>query len=183
MWGTLVAILGTTISPYLFFWQTGQEVEEEKRIGRTRIVDREGATKKDVRDSAQDVTVGMLFSNLVMYFIILTTAATLFKSGQTSIQSATDAAKAADRELDRIAPPVANGDQLVPDRLGDEDAVPVAGLHAPHRSHHGPGERDLRRRGGMGNRQVRVPRQEPSHDADRCAVHGFSLSGVEAHVF
>jgi len=90
----LTALLGTTISPYLFFWQTGQEVEEEKRIGRTRIVDREGATRKDIQDSALDVTVGMLFSNVVMYFIILTTAATLFKSGQTNIQSATDAAKA-----------------------------------------------------------------------------------------
>ena len=90
----LTALLGTTISPYLFFWQTGQEIEEEKRIGRTRIVDREGATKREVSKSAMDVTVGMLFSNLVMYFIILTTAATLFKSGQTNIQSATDAAKA-----------------------------------------------------------------------------------------
>ncbi len=91
---TLTAILGTTISPYLFFWQTGQEVEEEKRIGRTRIVDREGATNKEVKRSAWDVTIGMLFSNIVMYFIILTTAATLFKSGKTDIQSATDAAKA-----------------------------------------------------------------------------------------
>jgi len=91
---TLTAILGTTISPYLFFWQTGQEVEEEKRIGRTRIVDREGATNKEVKRSAWDVTIGMLFSNVVMYFIILTTAATLFKSGKTDIQSATDAAKA-----------------------------------------------------------------------------------------
>ena len=90
----LTALLGTTISPYLFFWQTGQEIEEEKRIGRTRIVDREGATKREVSKSAMDVTVGMLFSNLVMYFIILTTAATLFKSGQTNIQSATDAARA-----------------------------------------------------------------------------------------
>ncbi len=91
---TLTAILGTTISPYLFFWQTGQEVEEEKRIGRTRIIDREGATNKEVKRSAWDVTIGMLFSNVVMYFIILTTAATLFKSGKTDIQSATDAAKA-----------------------------------------------------------------------------------------
>jgi NRAMP (natural resistance-associated macrophage protein)-like metal ion transporter len=99
----LTALLGTTISPYLFFWQTGQEVEEEKRIGRTRIVDREGATKGDIKGSAIDVSIGMLFSNVVMYFIILTTAATLFKTGHTEIQSATDAAKALEPLAGRFA--------------------------------------------------------------------------------
>jgi NRAMP (natural resistance-associated macrophage protein)-like metal ion transporter len=91
---TATAILGTTISPYLFFWQTGQEVEEEKRIGRTAIADRKGATKAQLRRRGWDVLIGMLFSNVVMYFIILTTAATLFKAGKTNIQSATDAAEA-----------------------------------------------------------------------------------------
>src|SRR2546423_7314645 len=91
---TATAILGTTISPYLFFWQTGQEVEEEKRIGRTRIEERKGTTDSALRWRGLDVLIGMLFSNVVMYFIILTTGATLFKAGKTSIQSATDAAEA-----------------------------------------------------------------------------------------
>lgn len=91
---TATAILGTTISPYLFFWQTGQEIEEEKRLGRTRIEDRKGTSKAALRWRAVDVLAGMLFSNVVMYFIILTTGATLFKAGKTNIQSATDAAEA-----------------------------------------------------------------------------------------
>ena len=91
---TATAILGTTISPYLFFWQTGQEIEEEKRIGRTRIEERKGTSKAALRWRALDVLTGMLFSNVVMYFIILTTGATLFKAGKTNIQSATDAAEA-----------------------------------------------------------------------------------------
>src|ERR1044071_5915155 len=91
---TATAILGTTISPYLFFWQTGQEIEEEKRIGRTAIEDRKGTNKAQLLRRGWDVLVGMLFSNVVMYFIILTTAATLFKAGKTNIRSATDAAEA-----------------------------------------------------------------------------------------
>ena len=91
---TITAVLGTTISPYLFFWQAGQEIEEEKRIGRTAIADRKGTTKAQLKTRGWDVLVGMLFSNVVMYFIILTTAATLFKAGKTNIQSATDAAEA-----------------------------------------------------------------------------------------
>jgi len=91
---TLVAILGTTISPYLFFWQGSMEVEEEISLGRTTIEQRKGATDAELADAALDVNVGMAFSNLVMYFIILATAATLFKSGHTDIRSATDAAQA-----------------------------------------------------------------------------------------
>lgn len=89
---TLVAILGTTISPYLFFWQASQEVEEEISLGRTRLPQREGATDAELRYAGWDVGFGMFFSNLVMYFIIFTTAATLFAAGRTDIQSATDAA-------------------------------------------------------------------------------------------
>lgn len=91
---TLVAILGTTISPYLFFWQADQEVEEEMSMGRTRLWQRTGATKAELRYAAWDVNIGMFFSNVVMYFIILATAATLFKAGKTDIKSATDAAEA-----------------------------------------------------------------------------------------
>jgi NRAMP (natural resistance-associated macrophage protein)-like metal ion transporter len=91
---TLVAILGTTISPYLFFWQATQEVEEEVEMGRANLYQRRGASDAELKYAAWDVNVGMLFSNVVMFFIILATAATLYKSGQHNIQSAADAAKA-----------------------------------------------------------------------------------------
>lgn len=91
---TLVAILGTTISPYLFFWQANQEVEEEISMGRIRLLQRKGATDKELKYEAWDTSIGMFFSNVVMYFIILATAATLFKAGKTDIKSATDAAQA-----------------------------------------------------------------------------------------
>src|SRR6266481_6418981 len=90
----LVAILGTTISPYLFFWQADQEVEEEISFGRITRAQRRGASDAEMKYAAWDVGIGMLLSNLVMYFIILATAATLFKTGHTNIQSATDAAEA-----------------------------------------------------------------------------------------
>jgi NRAMP (natural resistance-associated macrophage protein)-like metal ion transporter len=91
---TLVAVLGTTISPYLFFWQASQEVEEEVSMGRTHLWQRRGADDAELHYAAVDVNTGMAFSNVVMYFIILATAATLFKAGKTNIQSATDAAQA-----------------------------------------------------------------------------------------
>jgi NRAMP (natural resistance-associated macrophage protein)-like metal ion transporter len=91
---SLVAILGTTISPYLFFWQATQEVEEEQSMGRTQLWRRRGATDRELRYAALDVNVGMFFSILVMYFIMLATAATLHQAGQTDIRSAADAAQA-----------------------------------------------------------------------------------------
>jgi NRAMP (natural resistance-associated macrophage protein)-like metal ion transporter len=90
----LVAILGTTISPYLFFWQANQEVEEDIGRGLTNLVQRKGSTKKELKNEAWDTITGMLFSNVVMYFIILASGATLFKAGKNDIQSATDAAQA-----------------------------------------------------------------------------------------
>ena len=80
-WQNLVAILGTTISPYLFFWQTSQEVEEEKAMGRRLLVQREGATTKEIINRKLDVGVGTFFSNLVMFFIILTAALVLISTG------------------------------------------------------------------------------------------------------
>jgi NRAMP (natural resistance-associated macrophage protein)-like metal ion transporter len=91
---TVVAILGTTISPYLFFWQSSEEVEEQIAMGRKTKQSRRGASIGELRYSAIDVNVGMAFSNVVMYFIILATALTLFKSGKTDIKSAADAAEA-----------------------------------------------------------------------------------------
>jgi Mn2+/Fe2+ NRAMP family transporter len=91
---TLVGILGTTISPYLFFWQASQEVEEERKMGRTTVGERKGATTEELRRSRRDVITGMFFSNLVMYFIILTTAATLHAQGDTNITTAQQAAEA-----------------------------------------------------------------------------------------
>lgn len=90
----LVAILGTTITPYLFFWQADQEVEEEISMGRRTLRQRRGATADELTYAGLDVGAGMLFSNIVMYFIILATASTLFKTGHSNIQSATQAAQA-----------------------------------------------------------------------------------------
>ena len=93
-WATLVAILGTTISPYLFYWQASQEVEEEKAVGRRMLRQREGASGKEIIDRKIDVGVGTFFSNLVMYFIILATALTLHKHGITQIETSKQAAEA-----------------------------------------------------------------------------------------
>jgi NRAMP (natural resistance-associated macrophage protein)-like metal ion transporter len=90
----LVGILGTTISPYLFFWQASEEVEEEREKGRHSARQRRGAAPDELRAARNDVAVGMFFSNLVMYFIILTSAATLHAHGRTDIQTATQAAEA-----------------------------------------------------------------------------------------
>lgn len=90
----LVGILGTTISPYLFFWQAAQEVEEERSHGRIMLAQRTGATENELRSARTDVMVGMFFSNLVMYFIILTTATTLHAHGKTNIETAQQAAEA-----------------------------------------------------------------------------------------
>jgi NRAMP (natural resistance-associated macrophage protein)-like metal ion transporter len=90
----LVGLLGTTISPYLFFWQAAEEVEEERAIGRGTERQRQGATRKELRRSFIDVLVGMFFSNVVMYFVILTTAATLHQNGQTNVTTAREAAEA-----------------------------------------------------------------------------------------
>ena len=91
---TFVAILGTTISPYLFFWQTEQEVEQERAMGRRTIRARRGATDEELRAARTDVITGMVFAGVVMYFIILTTGATLYRSGHRDIETARQAAEA-----------------------------------------------------------------------------------------
>ena len=93
-WSTLVAILGTTISPYLFFWQASEEVEEEKAAGQSTLAQRRGATLKELELRNIDVGVGAFFSNMVMFFIILTTAITLNRHGITHIETTRQAAEA-----------------------------------------------------------------------------------------
>ena len=88
-----VAILGTTISPYLFFWQTSMEVED-KQTKLKRFMARWIVTKHELRDMKEDVTVGMFVSNAVMWFIIVATAVTLNAHGITQINTAKDAAEA-----------------------------------------------------------------------------------------
>ena len=91
---TFVAILGTTISPYLFFWQAAQNAEHDQAIMR-RIVGRpRRAIQRELRAVQRDVYGGMFISNLIMYFIILTTGATLHAAGQTDVQTAEQAAAA-----------------------------------------------------------------------------------------
>jgi NRAMP (natural resistance-associated macrophage protein)-like metal ion transporter len=91
----IVAVLGTTISPYLFFWQASQEVEEMSHGKRRRPLNelRRGG-HPEIDRIAVDTTVGMLFSNAIAFFIILTTAAVLNANGVTNIQTAAQAAEA-----------------------------------------------------------------------------------------
>ena len=89
----LVGILGTTISPYLFFWQASQEVEEERAQGKN-AAQRIGATNEDLRRLRVDVWTGMFASNFIMFFIILTTSATLHAHGIHQIDTAKQAAEA-----------------------------------------------------------------------------------------
>jgi NRAMP (natural resistance-associated macrophage protein)-like metal ion transporter len=94
IWEAIVAILGTTISPYLFFWQSSQEVEEAKAKGTFRIPRRVGAVKTRLVDRMIDVGAGTFLSNLIMFFIILTAALTLHRQGTTDIETSKQAAEA-----------------------------------------------------------------------------------------
>ena len=90
----VVAVLGTTISPYLFFWQASQEVEEMNRDGRRPLRDTTKGAKLELHRIRIDTTVGMMLSNVIAFSIILTTAAVLNANGVTNINSATQAAEA-----------------------------------------------------------------------------------------
>ncbi len=102
--GIVVAILGTTISPYLFFWQASSEVDEMKAAGATTEQERQGTSRKELRAARIDVAVGMLFSQLVMYCIILASGTVLHTTGHTGIASAQQAAQA----LKPLAGPLAS---------------------------------------------------------------------------
>lgn len=90
----LVAILGTTISPYLFFWQASSEVDEMRAAGKRTEAQRRGVRRSELRDARADIFIGMLFSNVVMFFVMVTAAAVLHAHGKTDVQSAEQAAQA-----------------------------------------------------------------------------------------
>lgn len=92
-WYLLLAIMGTTISPYLIFWQTSQEVEEEIAKGRTTIKSRQGTTPQELHTMREDTTIGMAFSNLIMFFVMAVTASVLFGNAGR-IDTMADAARA-----------------------------------------------------------------------------------------
>jgi NRAMP (natural resistance-associated macrophage protein)-like metal ion transporter len=94
-WSTVVAVLGTTISPYLFFWQAGQEVEDIRaNAKREPLIKKPRQGPDAMRRIRLDTYVGMALSNLVALAIIITSAATLHASGVTNIESSTQAAEA-----------------------------------------------------------------------------------------
>lgn len=100
----LVAVLGTTISPYLFFWQTSQEAEEVRlHQGQKPLKKKPSQAFQQFRRIAIDTRVGMAFSNIVAFFIILTSAITLHSHGNGNIDTAADAAKALEPLAGRLA--------------------------------------------------------------------------------
>jgi NRAMP (natural resistance-associated macrophage protein)-like metal ion transporter len=90
----VVACIGTSLSAYVYTWQSNQEVEEKIAQGRRRLQDRKGATRSDLRRTRRDVVIGMTFSNVILYCIILATGATLNPAGIHDIQTAAQAAQA-----------------------------------------------------------------------------------------
>ncbi|MGH9519444.1 MAG: NRAMP family divalent metal transporter, partial [Terriglobales bacterium] len=90
----VVAMIGTAASPYMYVWQAGQQVEEDISMGRRRLSDRRGTTSTVLRATAWDVVTGMIFSVVVMYFILLATATTLYPQYPHGLSSAADAARA-----------------------------------------------------------------------------------------
>jgi len=90
----LVAMIGTSLSAYLYTWQSNEQVEEKVAAGLHTSAERRGASKAELRGSLWDVVFGMVFSSLIIYFIVLAAAATLHASGQHTIESAAQAAQA-----------------------------------------------------------------------------------------
>jgi NRAMP (natural resistance-associated macrophage protein)-like metal ion transporter len=90
----IVAVIGTSLSAYLYTWQSNEEVEEKIAAGKRRLWQRRGTSRSELKQSMWDIIFGMFFSNIVMYFIILSTGATLFKTGKTDINTAAQAAQA-----------------------------------------------------------------------------------------
>ena len=100
---TLVAFVGTALSPYLYIWQISQRVEEEVCMGRRRLWQRQGATEGELKYASWDVNTGMTVAAVMIYFIILCTASTLHKNGQLTIGTAAEAASALQPVAGRFA--------------------------------------------------------------------------------
>jgi Mn2+/Fe2+ NRAMP family transporter len=90
----VVACIGTSLSAYVYTWQSNQEVEEQIAIGRRMLWQRKGASKREMKRTSRDVLTGMIFSNVILYFIIMATGLTLHPTGQTEIETAAQAAVA-----------------------------------------------------------------------------------------
>lgn len=90
----IVACIGTSLSAYIYTWQSNQEVEEQIAIGHNKLWQRKGASRSEMTRTSRDVLIGMIFSNIILYFIILSTAVTLHPAGQTEIETAAQAAVA-----------------------------------------------------------------------------------------
>ena len=90
----VVACIGTSLSAYVYTWQSNQEVEEQIAIGRRKLWQRKGATRKEMSRTSRDVLTGMIFSNIILYFILMATGLTLHPAGQTEIETAAQAAAA-----------------------------------------------------------------------------------------
>lgn len=90
----VVACIGTSLSAYVYTWQSNQEVEEQIAIGRRKLWQRKGATRKEMSRTSRDVLTGMIFSNVILYFILMATGLTLHAAGETEIETAAQAAAA-----------------------------------------------------------------------------------------
>jgi Mn2+/Fe2+ NRAMP family transporter len=90
----LVACIGTSLSAYIYTWQSNQEVEDEIALGRKTLAQRKGATDEELLHKRRDVLTGMVFANVILYFIILSTGVTLHPAGDTHIETAAQAAAA-----------------------------------------------------------------------------------------
>lgn len=90
----IVACIGTSLSAYIYTWQSNQEVEDEIEEGKRTVEQRRGASDSDLSRTRRDVVIGMVFSNLILYFIILATGATLHPAGTLQIETAAQAAAA-----------------------------------------------------------------------------------------
>jgi Mn2+/Fe2+ NRAMP family transporter len=90
----IVACIGTSLSAYIYTWQSNQEVEEQIERGKRTVAQRRRVSDRDLDRTRRDVIIGMAFSNLILYFIILAAGATLHGAGKLEIESAADAAAA-----------------------------------------------------------------------------------------
>lgn len=146
----IVAVLGTTISPYLFCWQAAQEVEEiQQKDDREPLKHADHQAPGALKRIAMDTSVGMIFSNVVAFFMIVTAAAVLHAHGKTDIQSTADAAQALKPAAGRLAfwlfsiGIVSTGMLAVP-VLAGATAFAVAGtVHAPYGLAHKPRDAKL----------------------------------------